>query len=111
MTKDAAKKIKLNDRQKIIELAKIDGLLLPHQKVYNCYKGDYLSSGIGAFEGGQCKKDFPDYLRFYDAILPLIKKQTEEVQAATNANMQNGDYVWLSTPEQLADSLLKSKGF
>lgn len=90
--------------RKLIRLAKLD-------KGYEDF--DWL---VGFWEGrilhGASKKDpewhkVPDYLDSYDAILPLLQKQTPAIKFGVLITLAKDHYTWPdSSPEQIADALL-----
>ena len=57
----------------------------------------------------------PDYLTSYDAIIPLIQKQSISLQdglaasLAVSGNVPN-KWFWNATPSQLAEALLRATG-
>ncbi len=101
--------MKLIKEQKIIELAKMDGWLDVKEYTYNYdymgEKGEYKQiqgrslANLGHLVGP------PPYLTSYDAIIPLVQKQDEHTRKSILP------ISFMSTPEQIADALLKAKGF
>lgn len=67
---------------------------------------------------GQFSHDFrtpPDYLHSYDAIIPLIQKQSQEIQDRLGDIMCRMDafkyrWFWQSTTSQLCEALLRATG-
>jgi len=82
-----------------IACAELDGATSP-----------FCECGCNCFKiGEQWKRG--DYTNSYDAIIPLIQRQSEEVQHmiyATLVEMTNDSFAIRSTPLQLATALLRA---
>jgi len=66
-------------------------------------------------EGHWVNDKIPDYLTSYDAIIPLIQKQGEEVKFRAFWNLElckkgNYAYAFCHTAEQLSEALLRATG-
>jgi hypothetical protein len=64
------------------------------------------------FDGCPC--ELPDYLTSYDAIIPLIQKQSDKIKTAVFELLQDSKEtisviaVWDATPAQLCEALLRA---
>lgn len=124
--------MKLNDQQKIIELAKMDGKLDSAKWRESGHKNEHgvmMWSQTGCFDlfhPGFVLKDVPPYLISYDAIIPCIQKlpPAERIQWGyrlyacmkrdginTNTDSYTVNTAIVATPLQMSDALLLAKGF
>ncbi len=105
----------MTTEQKIIELAKMDGWKLEQDNFY--HHPDFQNNGE-VKQSADCMHLLP-YLTSYDAIIPLVKKQWQAgafapekfYQAIPNYYPHILTFIQHTTPSQLADALLKAKGF
>lgn len=100
----------MTTEQKIIELAKLDGKELAR---------DFFKQCSGYFGCWRAKsKDWnytpiSQYLTSYDAIIPLIQKQEYATRCLIQRELASTLWIEgvLKKPTELADALLKAKGF
>jgi len=87
----------MKPEQQIKALAELDG-------------AERLSMGFR--NGRKYSEPTPDksYLASYDAIIPLIQKQTREVRVAMTQTFPRGFVSFMTTPAQLAEALLRATG-
>lgn len=85
----------MTPQDKIKALAEMDGL---NPKIVE----GLLMAGDGA--------PIQNYLASYDAIIPLIQKQTYEVKHRIWASLKSQSWTFDATPTQLADALLIATG-
>lgn len=67
--------------------------------------------GLWYLKDTQCVSILPPYLTSYDAIIPVIQKQTNEVKADVWFRLGCVNWGWLdATPAQLCEALLRATG-
>lgn len=108
--------MKLTPKQKLIELAKMDGCkdIQPcNRNGKRSKEGQYLcflESDVGGWKEYARVKN---YLTSYDAIIPLIQKMCKDnAQLESDFETQCPEcWWWNRTPSELCDALLVAKGF
>lgn len=106
----------MSKEEKRIELAKLDGIT---QRQLTYSPGFEIAAANGEILFADTDPSWywpqhvlPNYLESYDAIIPLIKKQTIWVKDMIkhSAKEKFGIHVLSMTAEQMADSLLEALG-
>jgi len=91
----------MKPEQQIKALAELDGLVGRFQNIQHV-----LVKGVW--------HPVPPYLTSYDAIIPLIQKQTDEVGWLLANHLKDiiteDRFVWQATPTQLCEALLRATG-
>lgn len=115
----------MTDNDMLTQLAKMDGMIdIRLQMRYYpddspCYDWMDASNGkpVGRWYKGGPRDEARDYLRSHEAIYSLIKKQGDDILVPLMKWLypENDDigimkHVFLATPRQLCEALLKVKG-
>lgn len=96
----------MKDQDQIKALAELDGWK-------PCHKHDNLGFPPQLNPNRDCPQCYKPYLTSYDAIIPLIQKQSQEVKSKVSVmiGLKHDWSAWLSkTPSQLCEALLRATG-
>jgi hypothetical protein len=89
----------MKPEQQIKALAELDGLVYDNESPYTSL----------VWRRGAVYQNLPDYLTSYDAIIPLIQKQTMEIQVEVCMN-QKHTVVFNATPRTTLRSVAPRNG-
>ncbi len=92
----------MTPEQQIKALAELDGWTdLTISRPFNTLCGRWM---------GQLPSKVPNYHESYDAIIPLIQKQTAEIQSDVSFFLPDEVNGFTATPAQLCEALLRATG-
>ena len=97
----------MTHQNQIKALAELDGWLLQESKTHPAW--NLWHKG----EDQRSNETLPNYLTSYDAIIPLVRKQSEEFINAMGIELRELPWNWntiIHTPQQLAEALLRATG-
>ena len=100
----------MTPQDKIKELAEMDGWTEVVQASLDCWEALSPKDRPLHEEGHM---EMPNYLESYDAIIPLIQKQTEHIKNEVENCIEdiNASCFWYNvTPAELSDALLIATG-